>query len=84
MAQNQHRYIEDYPQKPYEVLANEIIIRAATDYKQALKKLKKHPHDKHAAERIAECEKFFRSRWYRKLTDVDGEFLMQRLRRSVR
>lgn len=84
MKQDNHRYIEACPQNPYEVLANEIIIRAATDYKSALKRLKKHPHCSRSLDRVAECERFFRSRWYRMLTEVDGEMLIRRLREAVK
>lgn len=84
MKQDKHRYIDGYPQNPYEVLANEIIIRAANDYKKALKRLKKHPYDQRASARITECEKFFRGKWYKVLTEVDGEMLIKRLREVVK
>ena len=31
-----------------------------------------------------ECERFFRSAWYSTLTDIDGEYLISRLREEVK
>ena len=36
-----------------------------------------------ADEELAELEEFFRSEWYKKLTEVDGEYLMERIRNEV-
>ena len=60
----------------YEELANAIIAQAGKDYKIALlmdnRKMKR------------ECEEFFRSQWYEFLTDVDGEYLIEQIRKEVR
>ena len=34
-------------------------------------------------EELAELEEFFRSDWYKQLTEVDGEYLMERIRNDV-
>ena len=70
--------------EPYERLANAIILLAVKDYRDALKKLKKRPHYEPAKETITEVERFFHSDWYRELTSVDGNFLIEKLRTEVR
>ena len=68
---------------PYQELANAIVVRAADDYRDALKKLKYNPNHRIALDTTAECERFFRSQWYQALTTVDGEMLMRKLRQEV-
>ena len=68
---------------PYENLANAIIVQAASDYRTALKKLKRNPKNKDAMAEAMECERFFRSDWYEHLTSVDGEYLINKLRQEV-
>lgn len=63
----------------YVKLSNAIIIRAAKDYRNALKMLKKHPHDTDARGVKDECEWFFRSQWYSYLTNVDGELIIRQI-----
>jgi hypothetical protein len=69
---------------PYEQLANAIILQAVKDYRDALKKMKKRPHYDPAKDMIAEVERFFHTDWYRELTSVDGNFLIEKLRSEVR
>ena len=68
---------------PYQELANAIVVRAAEDYRDALKKLKFNPNNRIALDTAKECERFFRSQWYQALTTVDGEMLMRKLRQEV-
>ena len=67
---------------PYEELANAIIIQAVSDYRAALKAIKK---DRGASGRkaIRECENFFRSKWFGVLTSVDPEYLMRKIREEI-
>lgn len=65
---------------PWESLANAIILQAVKDYREARKKLKKRPKNEDAKLMISDCEAFFRSDWYKALTDVDGEMLIRKLR----
>lgn len=69
---------------PYEQLANAIILQAVKDYRDALKKIKKRPRYDPAMDMIAEVERFFHTDWYRELTSVDGNFLIEKLRSEVR
>ena len=69
---------------PYERLANAIILQAVTDYRTALKKIKRNPKNKDAIDEDLRIERFFRSDWYQRLTNVDGEYLIRRLQDEVR
>ena len=69
---------------PYEQLANAIILQAVKDYRDALKKPKKRPRYDPAKVVIEEVERFFHSDWYRELTSVDGNFLIEKIRSEVR
>jgi len=67
---------------PYENLANAIIQTAATDYRAAMRRLGKNHDNYAAASEATELERFFRSAWYEMLTDLDGEYLLGRLRQE--
>lgn len=62
--------------KPLQKLSNAIVLQAVKDYRTALQK-----NDTHV---IYECKHFFRSPWFFTLTNVDGEFLIERLRKEAR
>lgn len=67
----------------YEDLANAIVLQATKDYRDALKKLKKEPKNTGAKLTKLEVEIFLRSSWYRELTSLDPEMLMERLKEEV-
>ena len=67
----------------YQNLANAIIEQAVKDYREALRRLKRHPDSKAAMELAMECERFFRSGWYGVLTDIDPDYLIERLRKEA-
>ncbi len=69
--------------KPYENLANAIILRAVEDYRDALGTLRFSPKDKDASTTKDEIELFFRSGGYVLLTKLDPELLISRLRKEV-
>lgn len=69
---------------PYESLANAIILQAVKDYRTALACLKLNPSDVKAKAEAVQIEKFFRSQRYMMLSDVDGEFLIQKIREESR
>ena len=75
---------EEVSYDPYEEIANAIVIQACNDYKKAYKQsLRRSGIVGEADEELAELEEFFRSDWYKKLTEVDGEYLMERIRNEV-
>ena len=69
---------------PCEELANAIIIQACRDYRESLILLHRHPRDTQAKQTVAECERFFRSEWFGILTNLDGDVLMQKIKREVK
>lgn len=67
----------------YEDLANAIVITAVKDYRDVLKKLNKHPNSNCLKHTKNDIERFFRSKWYSVLTDIDPEFLIKKLNEEV-
>lgn len=63
----------------YERLANAIILQAVKDWRAARGKLKRKPKNESARIELEGCERFFRSDWFTTLTNVDGEFIIQKL-----
>lgn len=63
-------------------LANAIILQAVKDYRGAQKRLKRNLHDKDVLV-VKEVERFFRSEWFKILTNVDGERLIRSLQEEV-
>ena len=68
----------------FEKLAQEIIVQAAKDYRDALRILKNDPENYEAKEDVRQVEKFFLGDFYAKLTTVPGEFLIKKLRKEMR
>lgn len=77
--------------QPWEDFGNAIIVRACDDYVDALKQLKKpKPSDPkkenswvakqyNALQEIRSINRFFRSRLYSFITEVDPDYIIQRL-----
>lgn len=74
--------------KSYKLLANAIIYQAAYDWRKANKEI-----DKTAAGSAAwhrwdymrkQSELFFRSAWCGKLTKLDGEYILDRLKKEYK
>ena len=68
---------------PYLELANAIVYQAVKDYRKALQFLAENPESAALQEDVREHERFFRSSWYRMLTEIDGEYLISVLRREA-
>lgn len=69
---------------PYERLANEIILQAVKDYRNANKKLARGRKNKDAQILKEDCLAFFRSPWFSTLTGIDPEFLIRNLDKEVK
>lgn len=69
-------------QDVYENLANAIVIQAVNDYRNALNGIGCEYKPPEAV--IREVEKFFRSSYYRTLTKVKGEYLIEMLQKEHR
>ena len=57
--------------------------QAARDYLYLLRLLKHHPENSAARRKAQEYEGFFYSDWYSVLTNVDPEYLISRLKKTV-
>lgn len=69
--------------KHYEMLANAIIVQAALDYKAVYKVLLKNPDDRKSIYEIGRLKRFFHSQWFRLLTSVDADYLIQQIEAKV-
>lgn len=67
----------------YETLANAVILQAAEDYRKALHTLSLYPHDRAARGEKQSIIRFFRSGWFKILTNLDPEMLIERLNKEV-
>ena len=68
--------------EPEEALAAAVVEQAAADWRAAAAVLRKKPDHPGAAALRRETERFFRSRWFAQLTDLDGQKLLERLRKE--
>lgn len=69
--------------EPEEALAAAVVEQAAEDWRAAAAVLRKKPDHPGAAALRRETERFFRSRWFAQLTDLDGRLLLERLREGA-
>ena len=60
----------------YENLANAIVVQAVKDYRAAKRTGN--------SGKIASIRRFFRSDWFRALTEVDGEYLIRKLDKEAK
>lgn len=67
----------------YQALANGIIEQAVKDYRAALKTLRRHRIPKRQWRQPMEVERFFHSSWFAVLTDIDPDYLIERLRKEA-
>jgi hypothetical protein len=72
--------MQDSIERAYQDFANAIVKKAVDDYRRALDGI---GYDgKSPAYIIRDVEKFFRSHYFEILTDVNGEFLIEKLRQE--
>jgi len=67
----------------YQNLANAIILQAVDDYRKALRTLSLYPYDRDACSEEQSIKRFFRSGWFKVLTNLDPEALIERLNKEV-
>ena len=67
----------------YTRLANAIVIQAAKDYRNALKRIRVNPRNSDALHTKGEVEKFFHSGFYSALTSIDPDMLIRKLNEEV-
>ena len=63
----------------YEELAHAIILQAVKDFRAAQWKLKWLPGDARAEKTVEEITRFFLSRYFKALTELDGWSLLMKL-----
>ena len=67
----------------YELLANAIVVNACKDWRRAARRIIKkrgRPSDFHTLE---ECTEFFKGDWIKVLTNVDGNYILHKLREEL-
>jgi len=85
MAKEKKTIKDEGNYNPYEELANAVIVQACEDYKRAYACYLRNPDSaERTMQQLEELELFFRSDWYKTLTELDGEYLMHRLQEEVR
>lgn len=67
----------------YAEFANAIIVSAVREYRSYLRKLSRNEKDTNARIKIEELEDFFYSDWFGVLTDLDPDYLLDRIQREV-
>ena len=75
-------YKEYFITTSWQNFANAIIEKAADDYRNDRRKLLRNPRNKEAAEEISDIEEFFRSEWFCALSDVDGNYILDQLKKE--
>lgn len=67
----------------YKELANAIILQAVREFRPAYKRLKRHPNDEKARDKVREITDFFQSDHFQILTDLDGPSLLNQIMREI-
>lgn len=75
-----------YGKDPYQNLANAIVLQAVQDWRTAYRAAIRSygMYSQGSWNRVYGCERFFRSEWFRVLTNdnIDGKLLIKRLRKE--
>ena len=64
----------------YQDLANAIVEQAVDDYRYALTGF---PIKEHMVVTVESLEHFFRSDWFRALTNIEGEYIITKVRKEL-
>ncbi len=68
----------------YQRLAHAIVLHAVNDYRRTLRTLAHSPQHRYALVKKSEIEEFFRSQYYKLLTGLEGEKLIQQLQAEIK
>ena len=68
----------------WEDLANAIILQAVKDYRRARKRTLRYKEAEKSWRTVKEIRRFFRSEWFKQLTTVSGEYLLNELEEDIR
>lgn len=72
-------YVNEQSVGGYEAIAEAIIAQAGRDYLEYKKILYMNPKDKEASYGLAEVTRFFNSKYFETISDVDPKWLIERL-----
>ena len=64
----------------YELLANAIIVNACQDWRRAARRIIQHKGKPSDYQTVEECTRFFTGEWIKVLTNVDGNYILHKLR----
>ena len=67
----------------WQALSQAIILQAVEDYRKCRRLVRRKPGQVEAQKMIREVETFFRSRWFMQLSDVDGNMILEGLKKEV-
>lgn len=70
--------------KPYQELANHVVLQAVDDYRKALRGSTCYGYYGTPEEMIQDCERFFKSSYFQLLTNLDEEHLIHKLKEEYR
>ena len=76
---------EDVPDSCWQALSNAVIVQAAKDYRNTLRRIKRmrNSDDKVLLGQQRKLENFFRSGWFSVLCSLDGRTVITRIRKEV-
>jgi len=78
VAKKNTEHLEDY-----EYIFEQVLIRAAKDYRNALKRLYKYPENPTALATKEEIEMFFYSQWFTVLTKVNPNVIIKGIQEEI-
>ena len=61
-------------------LAAAVIYQACEDYRSCVRACRRHPDSRRSAAALRRLERFFVSRWFQTLTDLDGRCVLRMLK----
>lgn len=64
-------------------LAKRVVERAAADYRLYMRIAKMHPNDEKLKGQLQDLEAFFRNGWFHCLLNIDGDALIEGLRKET-
>lgn len=67
----------------YQLLANAVILQAVKDYRMYYRKLQRNPKCDTAMYEVERLEKFFYGGWFKRLTTIDGKWLVERIKKEL-
>ena len=64
----------------WELLIQAVVLQAAEDYRLARQVLRRRPDRETARLMVRDVERFFRSEWFTRITGLDGNEILEKLK----